>query len=219
MMKEEIAIMVRVPVAGQVKTRLIAAVGGEGACSLYRAMVGDLLGQAKATGLPIHLFFTGGTKAQLPRAWQQSANQISLQQGDDLGARMAHALATCFKEAGRVVLIGSDIPALRTDILLHAFEALATHAVVLNPAMDGGYCLLGLNRGVDVSRILCDMPWSTDQVLTITCQRLAELGHCLFLLPPLGDIDTAEDLRTYQKQPNPLAHQFNQALTKLTSHP
>jgi hypothetical protein len=82
--------------------------------------VDDLLDQAEATGLPIHLFFTGGVQGQLPLSWQQIAAHLSLQQGEDLGARMAHAFATCFQEGERVVLIGSDIPDMGTEILLKA---------------------------------------------------------------------------------------------------
>jgi rSAM/selenodomain-associated transferase 1 len=210
-----IAIMVRVPVAGQVKTRLIPALGAEGACRLYRAMVDDLLDQAEATGLPIHLFFTGGVQGQLPLSWQQIAAHLSLQQGEDLGARMGHAFATCFQEGERVVLIGSDIPDMGTEILLKAGEALVDQGVVLAPARDGGYCLLGLRRGVDVAGIFCDMPWSTDQVLAMTRQRLRARKHRVCLLPPLRDIDTPEDLLAYQKYPNPTARRVNQVLLEL----
>ncbi|MGD9947004.1 MAG: TIGR04282 family arsenosugar biosynthesis glycosyltransferase [Desulfobulbus sp.] len=217
--KSEIAIMVRVPVAGKVKTRLIPALGAEGACCFYQAMVEDILRQAKATGMPIHLFFTGGTKAQLPLSWQPFAANISLQQGEDLGARMSHVVATCFQESAQVVLIGSDIPDMRTEILVSADRALAAHEVVLTPAMDGGYCLLGLKRGVDVAKIFRDMPWSTHRVLAITRQRLSDLGHRVSFLPALRDIDTPEDLLAYQKQANPSAHRVNQMLTSLKFRP
>jgi len=208
----EIAVMVRVPVAGEVKTRLIPALGAEGACRLYQAMVADTLEQVGATGLPMRLFHTGGHVGQLPLAWRQAAHRITEQQGPDLGARMAHVFATCFQEAAQVVLIGSDIPDMSAKMIRDAIASLAEHEVVFTPAMDGGYCLLALNRGKDVSRIFRDMPWSTDRVLTISRQRLKELGHRVGLLSAVRDIDTPEDLRAYQKQPNPLARQFNQGL-------
>ena len=210
-----IALMVRVPVAGQVKTRLIPALGAEGACRLYRAMVEDLLEQAAATGLPIHLLSTGGTEAQLPQSWQQAVQGMTVQQGEDLGARMAHAFATAFKEAKQVLLIGSDIPDMGTESLLSATKALSDNEVVLNPAVDGGYCLLGLNRGVDVAPIFHHMPWSTDQVLAITLQRLKGLQHRVHLLPPLRDIDTPEDLLSYRRGPNPAAQRVNLLLSDL----
>lgn len=210
-----IALMVRVPLAGQVKTRLIPALGAEGACRLYRAMVEDLLEQATATGLPIQFFFTGGTEAQLPHSWQEAAQGMTVQQGEDLGARMAHAFATAFKEAKQVLLIGSDIPDMGTETLLSAAEALRNNEVVLNPAEDGGYCLLGLNQGLDVATIFQKMLWSTDQVLAITRQRLAVQNHRVHLLPPLRDIDTPADLVAYHQAPNPAAHRVNQVLTDL----
>lgn len=212
-----IALMVRIPRAGQVKTRLIPALGAEGACRLYRAMVTDILHQAQETGLPINLFYTGGASDQLPLAWRQAAALILPQQGEDLGARMAHAFASCLHRVDRVVLIGSDIPDMNAQTLLAAAGSLATHEVALAPAIDGGYCLLALKRGVDVSILFRDMPWSTDQVLAITRQRLITLNHRVCLLPPLRDIDTPADLLAYHKRPNPAAPQLNRLLSKLYS--
>lgn len=210
-----IALMVRVPVAGLVKTRLIPALGAERACRLYRAMVEDLLEQAAATGLPIHLLSTGGTEAQLPHSWQQAVQRMTVQQGEDLGARMAHAFATAFTTAEQVLLVGSDIPDMGTESLLSAAKALRNNEVVINPAEDGGYCLLGLNRGVDVASIFHHMPWSTDQVLALTLQRLKGLQHRVHLLPPLRDIDTPEDLLSYRRCPNPAAQRVNLLLSDL----
>ncbi len=214
-----ITLMVRVPVAGQVKTRLIPALGAEGACRLYRAMVEDLLEQAAATGLPIHLLSTGGTEVQLPHSWQQAVQGMTVQQGEDLGARMAHAFATAFTTAEQVLLVGSDIPDMGAEILLSAAEALRNNEVVLNPAVDGGYCLLGLNRGGTIAPIFQDMPWSTNQVLPLTRQRLADLGLRVHLLPPLRDIDTPADLLAYHQAPNPAAHRVNRLLTDLFNRP
>lgn len=210
-----VALMVRVPVAGQVKTRLVPALGAEGACRLYRAMVDDLLEQVAATGMELQLFYTGGDVEQLPQAWRQAAHRLCPQQGADLGARMAHALATGSATAARVLLIGSDIPDLDATILRKGAAALRSHGVVITPTVDGGYCLLGLNRGIDVAPIFQDMPWSTSQVLTITQQRLAGLGHRVHLLPPLRDIDTPADLLTYRHHPNPAAHRVNRVLADL----
>nr|WP_321466116.1 TIGR04282 family arsenosugar biosynthesis glycosyltransferase [uncultured Desulfobulbus sp.] len=215
----EIAIMVRVPLAGQVKTRLIPALGAEGACRLYRAMVVDILAQARATGLPLHLFYTGGEEAELPPSWRRMASRLSVQQGADLGARMAHVVACCLQRSPQVVLIGSDIPAMRTETLLQAVALLKASDVALNPAADGGYCLLALNRGVEVESIFQDMPWSTDKVLALTRARLEEGGHRVGLLPPLADIDTPEDLRTYLQTPNPLARQTNLVVQALNLYP
>lgn len=211
-----IALMVRVPMAGQVKTRLIPALGAEGACRLYRAMVDDLLEQVVATDMPLHLFYTGGEAEHLPQTWRQAAQSLCPQQGADLGARMAHALTTAFQVAKQALLIGSDIPDMSATMLRNAAAALHSHEVVTTPSVDGGYCLLGLNRGIDVAPIFQDMPWSTDQVLAITQHRLAELGRSLYLLPPLRDIDTPTDLLAYQHHPNPAAHRVNRVLADVS---
>lgn len=210
-----IALMVRVPVVGEVKTRLIPALGAEGACRLYRAMVEDLLEQVAATTMPLQLFYTGGDAEQLPQAWRQAAQSLCPQQGADLGARMAYALATAFKTGARVLLIGSDIPDIDATMLRNAAAALRSHEVVLTPAVDGGYCLLGLNRDIDVAPIFQAMPWSTDQVLAITRQRLTALGRRVHCLPPLRDIDTPADLLAYRCAPNPAAHRVNRVLADL----
>lgn len=214
-----IALMVRVPVAGEVKTRLIPALGAEGASRLYRAMVDDLLEQVAATGMPLQLFYTGGSREQLPQTWRQAAHRLCPQQGADLGARMAHALTTALKVAEQALLIGSDIPDMSRSILESATLALRSHEVVITPAKDGGYCLLGLNRGINVVPIFQDMPWSTDQVLAITQQRLAALGRSVHILSPLRDIDTPADLYAYHQALNPAAHRTNQLLNRLRSRP
>lgn len=212
-----IALMVRVPVAWQVKTRLIPALRAEGACRLYRAMVDDLLEQVTATGMPLQIFYTGGSREQLPQTWRQAAHCLCPQQGVDLGSRMAHALTTALKVAEQALLIGSDIPDMHSTILENAAAALRFQEVVVNPTEDGGYCLLGLNRGINIAPIFQDMPWSTDQVLAITQQRLAALGRSVHLLSPLRDIDTPADLHTYHQAPNPAAHRTNQVLNRLRS--
>jgi uncharacterized protein len=111
----------------------------------------------------------------------------------DLGRRMERAFATCFDEGfARVVVIGSDLPDLSADLLTEALALLDSHPVVLGPARDGGYWLLGLREPAPY--LFEDVPWSTPEVLSVTLARLRERGLEPALLPTLADLDEAADL-------------------------
>jgi len=190
-----ILIFAKTPVAGEVKTRLIPALGKAGAAALYRRMlegVFDRLGHSRLAPLECwcspdvhHPFF------------QQAAVRYGLslkrQRGADLGARMYHAAVSALREVERVVLIGGDAPALDDG---HIGQALAWLAegqdAVLGPAEDGGYVLLGLRRCQP--RLFDGIAWGTDQVLALTRTRLAALRWSWAELPELWDVDRPRDL-------------------------
>lgn len=208
-----VALFVRVPVPGLVKTRLAAALGDQGACQLYEAMVADILTQLRRCPFPLFLFHDGHENAPLPPAWRAAASRVSPQQGEGLGERMAAAFASCFAQGfGRVILAGSDIPGLEAGVLIQTAAALAEADGVLVPVVDGGYCLIGLKATTALHQLFADIPWSTDQVLEKTRQGFARAKLSLALLPPLADIDTVEDLRTYCRNPCGSATATNRAI-------
>ena len=210
------ALFVRAPVPGRVKTRLAVGLGEEGACYLYQAMVADILGTLKASGLPIHLFHDDKESGALPLAWRDAAAQVRPQRGEDIGERMAAAFADCFaQEIEQVILVGSDIPDLDARIIVAAREALATHDAALAPAVDGGYGLIALKRQQYRPELFTDIPWSTGQVLPATLQRFAACQLNVALLPVLRDIDTLADLLAYWHHPCPAASATNQAIAQL----
>ena len=211
-----VALFVRAPVPGRVKTRLAVGLGEEGACHLYQAMVADILGTLKASGLPIHLFHDDKESGALPLAWRDAAAQVRPQRGEDIGERMAAAFADCFaQEIEQVILVGSDIPDLDARIIRAAREALATHDAALAPAVDGGYGLIALKRQQYRPELFTDIPWSTGQVLPATLQRFAACRLNVALLPVLRDIDTLADLLAYWHHPCPAASATNQAIAQL----
>ena len=211
-----VALFVRAPVPGRVKTRLAVGLGEEGACQLYQAMVADILGTLKVSGLPIHLFHDDKESGALPLAWRDAAAQVRPQRGEDIGERMAAAFADCFaQEIEQVILVGSDIPDLDARIIDAAREALATHDAALAPAVDGGYGLIALKRQQYRPELFTDIPWSTGQVLPTTLQRFAECRLNVALLPVLRDIDTLADLLAYWHHPCPAASATNQAIAQL----
>ncbi|MBI5777356.1 MAG: TIGR04282 family arsenosugar biosynthesis glycosyltransferase, partial [Nitrospirae bacterium] len=119
--------------------------------------------------------------------------RLIAQTGDDLGARMARAFADVFALGYRQVLVvGTDLPTLPGSAFGEAVTVLATHDVVLGPALDGGYYLIGLRK--PSPELFAGIPWSTDQVLPLTQQKAAALGLSIALLPVRRDIDTIDDL-------------------------
>jgi len=211
-----VALLVRVPVPGRVKTRLAAGVGDEAACRLYRAMVTDILGQIRASGLPLVLLHDGRDGQGLPASWQAGAVRVRPQPDGDIGRRMAAAFAECFA-AGieRVLLAGSDLPDLTAAVLAEAGAALACHDAVLAPTADGGYGLIGLKRGRYRPELFADIPWSTDQVLAVTLQRAGQCALSVGLLPMLRDIDTMADLLAYGRHPCATALATNRTMAQL----
>ena len=189
-----IVVFAKAPVAGRVKTRLIPALGAEGAARLAREMLERTVAEALATGLAVEL--CGDPDAA---EWHEARPGLALTaQGEGgLGERLARA-------AGRVqpvLLIGSDCPQLDRGRLGKAAEALEQWDAVIHPAHDGGYALLGLRR-FDPS-LFDDIAWSTDKVAAQTIARIEKLGWSLHLGDTLRDVDEPADLRHSRASGNP----------------
>ena len=186
-------VFVRAPERGRVKTRLAAALGEEGALRVYRRLAEHTVREARALGGELRIHFTPAEGEAGVRAWLGEGPLYLPQAEGDLGVRMEAAFAAAFAAgAERVVIIGSDLPGLTTDLLRRAFDALATHPAVLGPAHDGGYYLLGMTA--PLPGIFHDIPWSTAAVLPLTLARLHAAGLHPALLDPLADVDEVEDL-------------------------
>ena len=193
-----VIVFAREPKAGKVKTRLAATAplagispvsSGAFAAAFYACCLDILFQTLKSQPFPVLPCITPGSSPDYFRRFQ--TGQATVQQGPDLGARMRHAFMRAFPRYDKLLLIGSDVPHLRTDTVLAAKTALESHDCVLGPALDGGYYLIGFTRNG-----FCDcfqgIHWSTETVLAQTLERLA--GRKTALLESYGDIDTAEDL-------------------------
>lgn len=191
-----IALFVKPPLPGRVKTRLAAAIGDRAACDLYCILTAHVINHAIQTGIPLCICHDGEDPAALPATWREEAAICLPQQGDDLGQRMARTFAELFRKGFEtVVLIGSDIPGLDTRYLQAAFGQLQQHDLVIGPALDGGYCLIGCHRKHFCPALFEDLPWSTGRVLAMTLAAAEAAGLRTGLLPPLQDIDTLDDLQ------------------------
>lgn len=195
-----VALFVRHPVPGCVKTRLARHLGNKSACDLYKAMVADVIANIKASRLPIILFHDGTDAAGLPEEWLTVADKVFEQQGVTIGERMAAAFERLFAEGvQQVLLVGSDIPGIDVQLLQSAVEAIGNHAVdvAIAPAFDGGYCLISFRMETFDCRLFRGISWSTSSVLSETMELCDDYGLKLKLLESRQDIDTIDDLWAY----------------------
>lgn len=197
-----IAVFTKPPTPGRVKTRLIPALDAHGAAALHERMLVRTLETVLATGASAALWVAGDpTDRALQRCCGRFAFPMQEQVGTDLGKRMAAALRASLQAHPKVLLIGTDCPALTAAHLLDAAERLEgdTEAVFI-PAQDGGYVLVGMcatsNARLDMlmQAAFEDVPWSTEKVMRVTRSRLSAQRIGWAELPPLWDVDRPEDL-------------------------
>ena len=187
-------IFTRNPELGKVKTRLAADLGDEAALQLYRVLLQHTFQVTKDLDCDKAIYYSEA----IPKndLWENGDFQKKLQQGRDLGERMEMAFKNAFFDGySKVVIIGSDLYDLQEEDLKKAFLALDKNDVVIGPAQDGGYYLLGmkkLNSGLFQKK-----KWSTSEVLEQTLQDLK--NQQVALLEPRNDIDTIEDLDQHEE--------------------
>jgi hypothetical protein len=192
---QRLLVFLKVPRAGTVKTRLAATLGEAGALEAYRRILAATLDRISSVR-SVELRFTPDdagdeTAALLRPGW------TAVPQGEgDLGQRLSRAFVDAFREGfRRVLVIGSDCPDVTAADMESAHEALDAADVVLGPATDGGYWLLGVRR--PCGYLFRGIPWSTSGVLAATRRRAEASGLEVALLRTLSDVDTEEDWRRW----------------------
>jgi rSAM/selenodomain-associated transferase 2/rSAM/selenodomain-associated transferase 1 len=202
---DRLIVFTRYPEPGRTKTRLIPAIGADGAADLQRRMTERLLcglGQPPRS-IPFHIEirFDGGNKT-LMKQWLGSNYIYTTQGSGKLGHRMEAAIKDGFSSgAEAVVIVGTDIPGITADTIRGAFDALKRNDVVFGPAVDGGYYLIGFQKkSVDqaLPYILDDVPWGTRRVMEISKKRAKNLGLSVAMMPTLADVDRPEDLAVWE---------------------
>ena len=186
--KQRLLIFAKYPEAGRVKTRLAARVGAAKAAQLYRDMVTTVIAKTEpyANSFERTLYYDPPEREAAFRQWLPITSQRP-QRGDDLGERMHTAFKEVLQGDGHAVLIGTDCIDIDTKVVTAAFAALADHDLVLGPATDGGYYLIGCKA--TWPELFAEIAWSTPTVLQQTLQRAEQLGLQVQLLDPLSDID------------------------------
>ncbi|MDY0292652.1 MAG: TIGR04282 family arsenosugar biosynthesis glycosyltransferase [Desulfuromonadaceae bacterium] len=193
-----VIVMTRYPEAGQVKTRLIETLGEHGAANLHKRMAEHTM----STLQPLHdietadlfVFFNGGSNEQMQR-WLGSSFEYQPQQGSNLGEKMVNSFKHIFNTGyNRAVILGTDCPDIEGATVVQALKYLRSADLVLGPAEDGGYYLLGLNQ--TIPQLFEGIEWGSDRVLAQTTQQAKQQNLSIEYLHPLRDIDTPADLES-----------------------
>lgn len=191
-----LCIFARVPARGRVKRRLAAGIGEGAALEAYITLVEDTLTRLARVPRVAGELWVDDVPDDLCRRWARRWRlPLQGQRGGDLGARMNHALCAGLTAAPRALVVGTDCPDIDAGYVLAALDSLQGHDVVLGPAADGGYGLVGARR--PVPELFDDVPWGTAEVLSATLAAAAESGLAVALLPEIHDVDDAADWQRY----------------------
>ena len=203
---ERLIVFTRFPEPGKTKTRLIPTLGARGAARLQRQMTEHMIATAanlnSHSGLSIEVRYEGGN-AFLMQDWLGSHLTYHPQGDGNMGRRMQRAFTAAFEEgAAAAVIVGSDIPGISNDILRQAFEALRKKDLVLGPAEDGGYYLIGIGKSLPVityGQLFDGIDWGSNSVMAQTLKIADDLGLDLTQLERLPDVDRPEDLSVWHQ--------------------
>jgi len=198
-MDKALIIFIKNPERGKVKTRLAATLGDDKALEIYKQLLKHTRSICEQVEADRLLFYSNFIDQN--DAWEGKYFKKFVQIGSDLGARMQAAFEEAFGRYGyrKVVIIGSDCADLTTDTITAAFQHLERHDMVIGPANDGGYYLLGMRQMF--TPVFERKQWSTPSILKETRVDIENAGLTYHLLPQLTDIDTEEDYQSIVDRP------------------
>jgi len=186
--KKALIVFARKPVAGAVKTRLAATIGNEKALNIYVRLLKHTKNVITPVNCDKYVFLTESGQDNF---WAGFINEV--QQGDTLGARMHNAFELLFSSGyNKVLIIGSDCPHLTTNIVEEGFNKLISNDIVIGPATDGGYYMLGMKKLYQ--KLFENKSWSTAFVFDDTMRDIVTLALSHHLLPELSDVDEEKDV-------------------------
>jgi rSAM/selenodomain-associated transferase 1 len=188
-----IQILCKAPVLGKVKTRLIQEMGKRRALDLYLQMFERLMAELSASRFKTELWISPDKDHAFFERYALARFQ---QAGTDLGVRMSTALHDGLARHESVILVGTDLPLVNRSYIEQAVNALRDHDVIIGPAEDGGYGLVGVKG--EIPDMFSDIDWGTERVLSQTCARLNRDGLDFGLLPLIWDVDRPADLPRYE---------------------
>jgi rSAM/selenodomain-associated transferase 1 len=181
------------PIPGKVKTRLGKSIGHEAAVEVYKKLLAKTRTAAMEANCNCHLYY--GDYVNTTDDWPAEHFGKFLQHPGDLGDRMSQAFKNSFEQGyAYVLIIGSDCPEMNAPLLDEAFDQLEQHDVVIGPATDGGYYLLGMRQYYP---LFDNIAWSTDSVLDSTLKKVKEQELRVAQMREMSDLDTLEDLQHY----------------------
>lgn len=197
-----LVIFAKAPIPGEVNTRLCPPLTPDEAATLHGSFVLDMLERTKLAiatlQLSFHRFLACAPSSELvffKIMEERQGVRLLDQVGEDLGQRLHRTFVDLFaKGYKQVIIVGTDIPTLPLSVYQEAIEMLGRSDVVLGPALDGGYYLIGLTQPTE--KLFAGVPWSTDQVLAVTQQQAMTLGLSVGLTAVWRDVDTIADLQS-----------------------
>lgn len=190
-MEKGLLIFAKKPVPGKVKTRLAKDIGDEAACQIYRQLLFYTFDVAEKANVYVIACLTEEDQITLDAV---PYTEFYEQAAGDLGKKLLYAFDSAFKKGfEKLIVLGTDCADLTSDILEDAYNQLNKNDVVIGPAKDGGYYLLGMTHFIQ--SLFENKSWSTEHLLTETIRTLEEEGKSYHLLETLSDIDTIEDLK------------------------
>lgn len=191
--KNTILIFTRNPELGKCKTRLAKTIGDENALIVYKMLLAHTANVVQEVNSDKHVYYS--VKVRANDLWSEDHFQKFQQEGEDLGIRMKNAFQHAFDMGyEKVVIVGSDLYDLRAEHIEKAFDMLHDNDVVIGPALDGGYYLLGMKT--IKQDIFQNKEWGTSTVRAATLADLKE--EKVALLEPLNDIDVFDDIKDYE---------------------
>lgn len=212
-----ILLFVKAPVAGSVKTRLCSELSPARAAELYRAMAQDTLDTAGLVPETRRVIAYDSHADYPDPEWLAGCGEWFSQAGNTLGERLIHAVDQTYRlNPGPMLVIGTDLPGLTPELLKEAVTLLRDQDIVLGPAADGGYYLIGLQSPLPA--LFQNIPWSTSGVWDATVRALAEAELSFAQLPILRDLDTPDDLRRFLAEPTMLSSYFRRTKEVLYAH-
>jgi rSAM/selenodomain-associated transferase 1 len=190
-MTSVLIIFVKNPVLGKVKTRLAEALGEKNALMIYQKLLQHTTVITTNIFADKYVFYS--EYINYNDVWKNEIYKKELQYGDDLGERMKNAFEMLFQRGyKKIVIMGSDCYELTEEIIINAFDQLKQKDVVIGPANDGGYYLLGMN--VFIPQLFTGKSWSTNKVFHETLTEIKSFNYSMYQLPVLNDVDTPGDV-------------------------
>lgn len=195
-----IILFVKYPEEKKVKTRLLQQLDNNFVIELYKCFVYDILSTIKKTKIQFKIFYTPSDALSKMKKWLENKYQYYPQVGNDLGEKMENAFKKTFLDGfSKAIIIGSDIPFIKEDIINEAFKIELKDAVI-GPSVDGGYYLIGFKKETFLPDIFKNINWGMNNVYEKTIKIFKKNKYNLKFLPILRDIDRLEDLRTTFKE-------------------
>ena len=191
-----LCVFVKAPVPGGVKSRLARDLGPGPALEAYRVLVERELDAIAQVEFPVELWVNGDPGNSLVKDWSvRYALTVRRQSPGDLGRKMGDAIGSCCAAGRAGIVIGSDLPAVDAHYVELAASLLQERDLVLGPAEDGGYALIGLNA--PIATLFTDIDWGTDRVYRQTRSKAERLGLSVGELPMTWDVDTIADWQRF----------------------